>query len=137
MTSAPSRSVLSVDAVHRLVDQWRAALARRAPVEELLPHLANGLLVELPGRIVRGAQDFRHWYGESGGQAALCDDRPGADEVRVRVVSPVHAQVTLQDPGSSPDAPAPLARQTWWVVLQDGVPRIRTMAFHQPAPQPA
>jgi hypothetical protein len=47
----------------------------------------------------------------------------------VRLVSPVHAEVTATTtaPGLLP------ARQEWWVVLQEEGPRIRTISVAQPS----
>jgi hypothetical protein len=137
------RTALSAPHVRRLVDQWRAALARRAPAADLLPHLANGLLVELPGRTVRGveqfldhSEEFRSWYRERIGGADPLGGRP-AEDVRVHLVSPVHAQVTITSadgPGITTGPGHEAVRQVWWVVLQDGVPRIRSITFVQPTP---
>ncbi|GAA0691335.1 hypothetical protein GCM10010193_52230 [Kitasatospora atroaurantiaca] len=131
MTSARARSVLTVHSVRRLVDHWSTALARQAPMDELLPHLANGLLLELPDRTLRGVGEFQTWYRESGARS-LADARPVGGDVRIRLASPIHAQVTITD------APAPpglgSAHQAWWVVLQAGAPRIRSVVVRQPAP---
>ncbi len=159
-SSEPARrTALSVPGVRRLVDQWRAALARRPSAADLLPHLANGLLLELPGRTVRGTdefqghfEEFRTWYRRRAGGAGFLGDRP-AEEVRIQLVSPIHAQVTITRAGAALDAAAaPVAElrtgsagsdaaprhdtncQIWWVVLQDGVPRIRSIAFEQQPP---
>ncbi|MFI9271090.1 hypothetical protein ACIGXM_10325 [Kitasatospora sp. NPDC052896] len=137
MTSVSARSVLSTDGVHRLVEQWRSALTRRASPAELLPLLANGLLLELPGHTVRGVREFQTWYQEAGA-AGLAAGGGSADEVEVRLVSPIHAQVTIT-PATGEAAGVPVrperdtGRQTWWVVLQNGEPRIRGIAVQQPA----
>jgi hypothetical protein len=156
------RTALTVPGVRGLVDQWRAALARRPSASDLLPHLANGLLLELPGRTVRGTdefqghfEEFRSWYRQRAGGVGLTGNRP-PEEVRIQLVSPIHAQVTIAQADAvsaagagngdgtragsagSGDVPrngtAPqhdTSRQIWWVVLQDGVPRIRSIAFVQ------
>jgi len=131
MTSAPARSVLTVHSVRRLVDQWTTALARRAPLDELLPHLANGLLLELPDRTLRGVGEFQAWYRESGARS-LADARRAGGDVQVRLASPIHAQVTITNSPASPGLGT--THQAWWVVLQAGAPRIRSVVVRQPAP---
>ncbi|MBP0456296.1 hypothetical protein [Streptomyces montanisoli] len=133
------RTALSVPAVRRLVTQWQAALARRPSAADLLPHLANGLLLELPGRTVRGTdefqghfEEFRAWYRGRAGGFGFLGARP-AEEVRIQLVSPIHAEVTITRAGSA--APQQeTTRQIWRVVLQGGVPRIRGIAFVQHPP---
>ncbi|MCA1216881.1 hypothetical protein [Streptomyces sp. 8L] len=160
-SSEPARrTALSVPAVRRLVAQWRAALARRPSAADLLPHLANGLLLELPGRTVRGTdefqghfEEFRTWYRQRAGGFGFLGGPP-AEEVRIQLVSPIHAQVTITRAGAATataagagaaasragsTGPATTSqhdtdRQIWWVVLQGGVPRIRGIAFVQHPP---
>jgi hypothetical protein len=125
MTSASGRPVLSVFGVQRLIEEWYGAFARQAPLTEVLPYLANGLMLELPGRTLRGFDEFAGWYAELAGQGTAATGFSLPCDVRVRLTTPVHAEVTLTAAGT---------QQFWWVVLRDGSPRIRSIAIQQPIP---
>jgi hypothetical protein len=124
MTSASGRPVLSVFGVHRLIEEWYGAFARQAPLAEVLPYLANGLVLELPGLTVRGLEEFAGWYAELADQRTAATGFSLPRDVRVRLTTPVHAEVTMTATGT---------RQLWWVVLRDGSPRIRSISIQQPA----
>jgi len=129
VTSALSRPRRTERTVRQFVNHWRAELDRRASVTELLPHLANGLLLELPGHTVRGTVEFQGWYSDPTARGLRVEGGPRRGEVRVRLASPVHAEVTIT---AARRVPGP-HHQSWWVVLQDGVPRIRSISVRQPA----
>ncbi|MFI7276587.1 hypothetical protein [Streptomyces sp. NPDC049879] len=134
----PARSTPVAATVEDLVRDWYDALGRGVPAEQLLPYLANGLRIDLPTAVVRGPQEFSRWYlTDACLPFTRCKPEPAG--IQVRVQSPVHAMASVSVAG--PDG-TPAARHEWWVVFQDGVPRIRTIAVEPrpsseaPAPAP-
>ncbi|MDT0306629.1 hypothetical protein RM780_06595 [Streptomyces sp. DSM 44917] len=128
-----TRPRLSAEGAEALVRRWHRAITNRVPVEQLTPHLANGLRLDLPTGVLRGIEDFRRWYA-SGRHLPLAGEAVDLAEIRVSLPSPVHAQVmvtTTAEPGAAP------VRQEWWVVRQEGGPRIRTISVHPSATAPA
>ncbi|MDT0270316.1 hypothetical protein RM844_28995 [Streptomyces sp. DSM 44915] len=122
---------LSADIVETLVRDWHQCLADRAPVALLTSDLANGLRLDLPGGVVRGLAEFRRWYA-AGDHLPLAGRGVSLTDVRVRLLSPVHGELTTTAGGGAPGA-AP-TRQEWLVVLQDGAPRIRSVSVEPAAP---
>ncbi|MBR7831092.1 hypothetical protein KDK95_32605 [Actinospica sp. MGRD01-02] len=128
--------VLTPAHVHRLIETWCTALERRGPAAELLPHLANGLLLQLPDRTVRGTDEFARWYRRQHDHAESVAvlSAAAAGRIDVRIATPVHAEVTISPwlPGHAP--------QNWWVVLRDGSARIRSISVRGgaavPRPEP-
>lgn len=123
MSQAATRTEWTAEVIDAVVRHWHTRLITEAPVTDLMADLANGVRLELPGQILRGTQEFRTWY-ERGQHAPLADHRLAHADCEVSISSPVHAQVTVRLPASADQA---ATRQEWWVVLQDEVPRIRTV----------
>ncbi|MGV9252842.1 hypothetical protein [Streptomyces sp. NPDC003697] len=116
--TAPEPSALDEQRVRETVQRWHDALARKAPLGELHTFFANGLLVELPDHVLRGSSEFDAWYRDR--DATALSRPPTGEDVTVRVVSPKHAEISLH--GSSDGL-----WRSMWIVLQDGVPRIRSI----------
>lgn len=123
--TAPDSAVLREEHVRDIVQRWNSALARRAPLDELYNYFANGLLVELPDRALRGRTEFDAWYRSQPAPALARHAATGG--ITVRIVSPKHAQAEV---GARPGG----LRQSIGVVFQDGVARIRTIAVRAAAP---
>lgn len=123
--NAPDSATLREEHVRDLVERWNGALARRASLDELHGLFANGLLVELPDRALRGRAEFDAWYC---GQPATTVARHAATGgITVRIVSPKHAEAEVVGRHGRP-------WQSIGVVLQDGVVRIRTVAVRAATP---
>ncbi|WP_437329013.1 nuclear transport factor 2 family protein [Sorangium sp. So ce381] len=87
------RAPLDADEVKRLVHAWFEKLDAHAPVEELLPLLADeDLSLELPEGTVRGHAGFRAWYG--GVTRKFFDELHELVDLRVEVAE-TEANVTL------------------------------------------
>ena len=67
--TATEPSVLDERRVRETVQRWHDALARKTPPGELRSFFANGLLVELPDRVLRGSAEFDTWYRDQGATA--------------------------------------------------------------------
>ncbi|TQM79838.1 hypothetical protein FHX81_2149 [Saccharothrix saharensis] len=143
--SAPAvRGRLARAEVESLVREWHGGLARHADVAELRGRLVrSGLLLRLPGATVRDGEQFASWYREL--SDSCFDQRRDVLSVEVDLVSPLHAEVTVTLMWESRrwQRPAPRSRWTgcllteqWLVVLQDGVPRIRTLVTTAAQPLP-
>ncbi|MDT0446638.1 hypothetical protein [Streptomyces johnsoniae] len=133
MNVPAARSTPPTATVEALVRDWYEALGRGVPAEQLLPHLANGLRIDLPTTTLRGRQEFERWY-RTGACRPLTGARPEPGGIQVHMQSPVHALASVAVAGAGD---VPPARHEWWVVLQDGVPRIRTIAVQpRTAPHP-
>ncbi len=124
----------AVQEAQAFVRDWHRRLAAGGPIDELIATLANGMRLETPSAIVRGAQEFRAWY-EAGQHEPLADHRIAEAVWEVKVTSPVHTQLTLTLPAA--DGTGPAGQQEWWVVRQDGALRVRTIVVTSPVPQPA
>ncbi|WFE62832.1 hypothetical protein [Micromonospora sp. WMMD714] len=109
--------------VRELVQKWNEALTRHAPPDELHDYFANGLLVEVGDRALRGRTEFDAWYRAQPGGLA---QQAGTGAVTVRLVSPRHAEAVVS---AGPGRPG----QSIGVVLQNGVVRIRTVTVHTEA----
>jgi hypothetical protein len=116
--TAPEPPALDEQRARATVQRWHDALARKAPLGELHAFFANGLLVELPDRVLRGSAEFDAWYRDQDA-TALARPSTGGD-ITVRIASPKHAEIALRDSSDG-------LWQSMWVVLQDGVPRIRSI----------
>ncbi|MFE0105116.1 hypothetical protein [Streptomyces sp. NPDC059009] len=130
MTTSITRPGLTGSAIEMFVRSWHQQLATAAPVEQLLPQLANGLRVELPDRILRGQGEFRRWYA-AGAHAPLDDTRLADAAFDITVKSPVHAQVCVDLPGTDH---LPAVRLEWWLVRTGGSLRVRTVTVTADAP---
>lgn len=135
-TEAPPRAdsegiALTASKAENLVRDWLRRLRGGAAPEELSAHLANGMRLELPERVVRGVEEFTQW-ARDGAHHLLTGLPLGGGVVEVTLTSPVHAQVVVTSP--SPEAGHP--SQEWWVVLCDGVPRIRVITVTGLHPEP-
>ncbi|MFJ8312064.1 MULTISPECIES: hypothetical protein [unclassified Streptomyces] len=134
MTSNPGTRTLTAASAEAFVRDWHGSLLQGVPVEDLLPQLANGLRLELPAQVVRGAGEFRTWHA-AGPHVPVADRRLAAARLDVRLSSPVHAEVSCVLPA---DADRPETRQQWSLVLRDGRLRIRTLAVRlRPESAPA
>ncbi|MEO3751593.1 hypothetical protein [Streptomyces sp. B6B3] len=123
-----SRTALSAAGAEDLVRRWHRSVTDRVPVERLTPDLANGLRLDLPSAVVRGVADFCRWYAD-GRHLPLAGRSVALADVRVRLLSPVHAEVTAT---TTTGHDGWLARHEWWVVAQEEGPRIRTISVTWP-----
>ncbi|MET9147642.1 hypothetical protein [Streptomyces sp. NPDC004042] len=126
MTRREGARALTAAAAEAFVRDWHTALCAGAPAAELVPHLANGLRLELPDHVVRGAEEFTAWH-TAGQRLPLTGGDFAATPLEVHLSSPVHAEVSCALPGGPGRDPV---RQTWWLVLQQGAPRLRTLTVH-------
>ncbi|WP_026252131.1 hypothetical protein [Streptomyces sp. PsTaAH-124] len=134
MTRREGARALTAAAAEAFVRDWHTALCAGAPAAELVPYLANGLRLELPHHVVRGAEEFTAWH-TAGQRLPLTGGDFAVTPLEVHLSSPVHAEVSCALPGGPGRAPV---RQTWWLVLQQGTPRLRTLTVHpEPATAPA
>ncbi|MGP4109579.1 hypothetical protein ACTWP5_01505 [Streptomyces sp. 4N509B] len=142
-SGSPSSGRLTADAAEALVRRLHREVTDRVPVGRLTPHLANGLRLDLPGRVVRGLADFRRWYA-SGRHRPLTGADLALTDVEVRLLSPVHAEVraTVTAVRDSARASAqgsarggPGSEQTWLVVLQNGHLLVRTVSVEPLSPE--
>jgi hypothetical protein len=118
--NSPDATTLREEYVRDLIERWNDALARRASLEELHGYFANGLLIELPDRALRGRAEFDAWYGKQPATAVARYAATGG--ITVRILSPKHAQAEVDGRNGRP-------RQSIGVVLQDGIVRIRTVVL--------
>jgi ketosteroid isomerase-like protein len=106
--------------VKQVVDDWYRALDVHAPVEQLLPMLADdGLEMRFPEATVRGHEGFKGWYHAVTNRffdevhtMQQLDIQPNAEEAKVKLV--VNWQAHIWEP------PAPKSKwlgfdaaQTW------------------------
>ncbi|GAB2913388.1 nuclear transport factor 2 family protein [Streptomyces mayteni] len=132
--SARPVGVLTQEAVHRLVTRMVTA-AGRHDVEAMVSCLAShGLVLSLPGRVLRGPGEVGDWYRGLTRRHRLRCRLTSPPEIRL--TSPLHAEcradLTLSShrrgrPGPADRGGRPHAlRLTLSTVLQRGGPRIRT-----------
>ncbi|WP_405474991.1 hypothetical protein [Streptomyces sp. NBC_00009] len=131
-TSTPA---LTAEAAEVFVRTWHQKLSDGAATGELLTQLANGMRLELPGRIVRGLEEFADWHAQ-GLHTPLCDIRVLGASFQVTLSSPVHAQVVIDLQGDTDNASV---QQEWWLVRKDGELHVRTICVtsQQPASRAA
>jgi hypothetical protein len=56
---------LHQDEIRQFIDEWLLKLDVHAPIDEVLPLVADEeLVMKLPGTTVRGHEGFRQWYSE-------------------------------------------------------------------------
>ncbi|TDC22262.1 hypothetical protein E1265_16130 [Streptomyces sp. 8K308] len=133
--------MLTRDAVHELVDRVVAA-AGRHDVEAVVSCLTSrGLVLSLPGRVLRGPREVGDWYRGLTRRHSLRCRLVSPPEVRL--TSPLHAEcradVALSShrrgrAGATDSAPRPRTLRLFLsTVLQQGGARIRTCAM-EPLP---
>ncbi|GAA3882251.1 hypothetical protein GCM10022243_53570 [Saccharothrix violaceirubra] len=136
---------VDVGAVRGLVRDWFAALDRHDDADVLLALLAPiGLVLHLPGATVRDREGLRAWHADR--VSTYFDETHRAHDVRVRVVSPRHAEVLVRvdwrasvwvPPAAGSTRVGGESTQRWSVVpWHDGKPRLRTCVLGGPTPVP-
>lgn len=69
--------------IRQFVQEWFDLLSEHAPVDRLLPRLADtGLEMVFPERTLHGQADFRQWYADVG--RAYADQTHTVEALRVR-----------------------------------------------------
>jgi SnoaL-like domain len=131
-------------AVRQFVQEWYEALDRHDPIDDMLPYLAsNGLVLRFPDATVRSHDDFRDWYEDV--TSRFFDEVHELRKVEVRMVSPVHADLSTVVNWQARAWQPPAARSSWLgfetyrtcsVVLQAGAVRIRRYGVDDMAPMP-
>ncbi|APU13585.1 MULTISPECIES: hypothetical protein [Actinoalloteichus] len=145
MTVASVDTVLTDTAVRRLVHDWFEARDRHDHVDNLLRLLTGaGLVLHFPQHTLRSHDDVRSWY-EDEILSTYFDEVHEIADIGVQLTSPLHAEVSIRVNWQSRVWRSPKASSTWlgfdslehWsVVLQDGMPRIRTYTVRDFTPMP-
>lgn len=136
--------ILTETAVRRLVHTWYEALSRHLPVEELSALLAPaGLVLRLPGATLRGHDEVAVWHEKA--VSTYFDETYELADLTIRLISPLHADVSAQLRWQARRWQPPAAHSDWLgyeyrqdlsVVLREGTPRIRTCTVRGMAPMP-
>ncbi|MEU5950672.1 nuclear transport factor 2 family protein [Streptomyces sp. NPDC047525] len=142
--AADPRKELTESAVRQLVASWFEALDRHDPVEKVQPLLASdGLTLRQREGTYTGLDGFRTWYEEV--THRFFDERRALSVVEVRLGDGPSAEVGVHLNWQATEwrPPTPASRrlgfdvaQTLTVVVEDGVPLIRTLAVESLAPMP-
>ncbi|MDT0615381.1 maleate cis-trans isomerase family protein [Streptomyces lancefieldiae] len=143
-SSSGHRQVLTESAVRQLVESWYESLDRHEPVEDLQSFLcSDGLTLRQYEGDFAGPDGFRTWYELV--THRFFDERRelSAVEVRLRDESSAEVSVRLTWQATEWNPPAPESRrlgcdvaQSLVVVLEDGVPLIRTLRLDSLSPMP-
>jgi len=134
---------LTEEGVTTLARNWFEALDRHDPIDAVIPFLsANGLVMRFPEGTFRGLGDFRKWYDAVSNK--FFDEKHELRWVRVSLegeVAKVRLTVNWQAKTWQPPEPTSKwlgfdATQSWTIVAENGVARIRDYTVEDLAPMP-
>lgn len=134
---------LTIDEVRALADEWYAALDRHVPLSDVTRFLVDdGLEMRFPEATARGHAGFADWYRDVTHRffdekhvITKVDGPVNGDEAEVAVL--VRWEASIWDPPAATSVWLGFnADQTWVVVKDGGVPKIKTYTVNELAPMP-